>query len=534
MKWTSHKGTGEKKPLSLIGMIVLITLIGAVVRCFYVFSASFPLNDGGMFYVMVRDLQANAFRLPLYTSYNGGNIPYAYPPLPFYLAAGLNQWLGIGLISLLRFLPLLFSIATIPVFAWLAQEVLAEKHPVALATLVFALLSPAYEWEIMGGGLTRAPALLFTLVALAFLVRWCRKPDWKDWVGGVVFSALTALCHLEMLWMLALSLPVIYLYYRKDWQHLTHLILAGVGVIALTAPWWGTVVSRFGFQTFFDALHSGNFNWQTPLATLLGLLPVQDLNETVFTLIALVGVFVMLRRRNSFLPVWWLVFALLDMRSSQRSMAIPLAMLAGVALTAGLVWISRSLGTNETEKSSISAEIDFENRWVKGILILGVTLAIFHDLIGFYLPDTYLKSLNPENQTAMAWVQANTEADSQFLVIDFPSGWHLDLVGEWFPALAGRKSLFTGQGQEWLADRQQLKTVTALNDVNDCRWVGLTCLQQVVEENQFDYQYVYFTDNSDSVTKEPLFTSILAYEVAQNSGYTLIYQNEDVRIYRKK
>jgi len=136
MKWTSHKGTGEKKPLSLIGMIVLITLIGAVVRCFYVFSASFPLNDGGMFYVMVRDLQANAFRLPLYTSYNGGNIPYAYPPLPFYLAAGLNQWLGIGLISLLRFLPLLFSIATIPVFAWLAQEVLAEKHPVALATLV--------------------------------------------------------------------------------------------------------------------------------------------------------------------------------------------------------------------------------------------------------------------------------------------------------------------------------------------------------------------------------------------------------------
>jgi hypothetical protein len=535
MKWTSSKKTGEKKPLSLTGMIVLITLLGAVVRCFYVFNTSFPLNDGGMFYVMVRDLQANAYHLPQFTSYNGGNIPYAYPPLPFYLTAWLNQELGISLLALLRFLPLLFSIATIPIFAWLAREILAEKQPVALATLVFTLLSPVYTWQIMGGGLTRAPALFFTLAALAFLVRWCRQPNWKDWAGGVIFSALTALCHLEMLWMLALSIPVIYMYYRKDWRLLWRLFLAGIAVIALTAPWWATVVARFGFQTFFNALHSGNFNWQTPLATFLGLLPTQDLNETVFTLIALAGVLIVLRKRRSFLPVWWLVFALLDMRSGQRSMAIPLALLAGVALAYGLSWVSRSLKTGKAEKNLLPGEIDFENGWVKGLLIVGISLTIFHDLIGFYLPDTYLKSLNRENRTALAWVQANTESDSQFLVIDFPAGWHLDLVGEWFPALTERKSLLTGQGQEWLPDNQQLITVTALNDVNNCRWAGLTCLEQVAQENHFTYQYLYFTDNVSSTSgEEQPFTSILAYEVARNMDYTLVYQNEDVRIYQKK
>lgn len=54
-------------------------LFGAVVRFWPVITNGFPLNDGGMFYTMIRDLKANHFILPQFTSYNFANIPFAYP-----------------------------------------------------------------------------------------------------------------------------------------------------------------------------------------------------------------------------------------------------------------------------------------------------------------------------------------------------------------------------------------------------------------------------------------------------------------------
>jgi hypothetical protein len=70
--------------------------IGFVVRAMFVFSSSFPLNDGGMFYAMVRDLQGNGYAIPSFTSYNLGNVPFTYPPLGFYLAAVLDDATPLG------------------------------------------------------------------------------------------------------------------------------------------------------------------------------------------------------------------------------------------------------------------------------------------------------------------------------------------------------------------------------------------------------------------------------------------------------
>ncbi|MDO9302752.1 MAG: hypothetical protein Q7T89_15305, partial [Anaerolineales bacterium] len=74
-------------------MLFLFTalLFGAVVRFVPAASNGFPLNDGGMFYTMIRDLQANHYILPQFTSYNFADIPFAYPPLGFYIAASLSD-----------------------------------------------------------------------------------------------------------------------------------------------------------------------------------------------------------------------------------------------------------------------------------------------------------------------------------------------------------------------------------------------------------------------------------------------------------
>jgi hypothetical protein len=67
-----------------VGMTVALAsavLLGLLIRLSFVVGTDFPLNDGALFYTMVRDLQQVHYRLPLYTSYNGAQIPFAYPPL---------------------------------------------------------------------------------------------------------------------------------------------------------------------------------------------------------------------------------------------------------------------------------------------------------------------------------------------------------------------------------------------------------------------------------------------------------------------
>ena len=48
-----------------------------------------------------------------------------------------------------------------------------------MATLAFALIPRSYEWLIMGGGITRAPGMLFALLALAAVIRLVHRPTWK-------------------------------------------------------------------------------------------------------------------------------------------------------------------------------------------------------------------------------------------------------------------------------------------------------------------------------------------------------------------
>ena len=74
----------HNKPVSSIHpahvFLFLAILFGGFIRLNPVLTSSFPLNDGGLFYTMVQDLQENGYRIPETTRYNQLNLPYAYPP----------------------------------------------------------------------------------------------------------------------------------------------------------------------------------------------------------------------------------------------------------------------------------------------------------------------------------------------------------------------------------------------------------------------------------------------------------------------
>jgi hypothetical protein len=149
-----------------VALVVLLAgiAVGVFLRIAPVLGADFPLNDGGMFYAMMRDLQEAGCRLPLFTTYNGAGIPYTYPPLPFYLGAILDDLTPLSLFDVLRFLPALIATLTLGAFYLLARSVHASPLAVAASVATFALLPESFVWLVMGGGLTRSLGMLFALL----------------------------------------------------------------------------------------------------------------------------------------------------------------------------------------------------------------------------------------------------------------------------------------------------------------------------------------------------------------------------------
>ena len=90
-----------------IGRLIafLAVLLGAFLYLYPPYLAGFPINDGGLFYTMMRAIQANGFRLPETIHYNGLNIPFAYPPLGFYVGAALSTVLHVDPLLVLRWFP---------------------------------------------------------------------------------------------------------------------------------------------------------------------------------------------------------------------------------------------------------------------------------------------------------------------------------------------------------------------------------------------------------------------------------------------
>ncbi|HUM27554.1 MAG TPA: hypothetical protein PKN81_15060, partial [Anaerolineales bacterium] len=127
--------------------LLLAVVFGLAVRLYPILKTDFPLVDGGMFYTMVNDLRAEGFSLPLVTSYNQADIPFAYPPLGFYLAGLINLLTGISVLNILRWLPFLISMLNIPLFYFMAERLIESKPKAALAALIFALTPSAYWWN---------------------------------------------------------------------------------------------------------------------------------------------------------------------------------------------------------------------------------------------------------------------------------------------------------------------------------------------------------------------------------------------------
>ena len=523
--------------------------LAVVVRAVHALPTDFPLNDGGLFYVMINDLRQAGYALPRVTSYNQEAIPFAYSPLAFYLAGLMADALHVDVLALLRLLPFSISCLTAVAFFLLARTILTSQSAVLASTFAFATMPRSFTWTIMGGGLTRSLGFLFAILTLWQVCVLYKTRSIRAIVLGAIFAALTAASHLGTVPMLIYSIALLWLWSGRHRAGFLGSIVLGVGAVVLSAPWWLTVLQMHGVEPFLAAQATGGSVFSDPLARrgLLGLLAHlgvgnwhwSSTGESLFPLLGtlgLLGAFASLVRRQWLLATWWLAILVLDTRAGSTYATLPVAMLVGVAIERVLLPLLQS-----ESRGQWPASPGWTRNWAAvlslGFLALYCTLSATVRVKGAQNDLSALVSLSREERGAMQWVSMHTPSDSRFLVLpeDPWGGWEGDKSSEWFPALAQRTSIATVQGSEWLPRGEFSRRRDSAKQLRKCGTSVPRCLDEWIDRHGQRMTHVYIPHRPVPPDEAYLLCcQLLIGSLPDDPRYELIYSEPGAYIYKRR
>jgi hypothetical protein len=516
-------------------VLVAAVTVGVLVRAFHVLSSDFPLNDGGLFYQMTRDLQDASYALPAFTSYNGGGIPFSYPPLGFYVTGMIDSLTPLSLIDAYRFVPLVVTCLTMPAFYLLARSLLPSRVAVAASVVAFALIPRTYTWLLMGGGVTRSFGLLFAILAMYCVVRVYRDGRFSAVLPASVFAGLTVLSHLETAWFLAFTCLLLFVAYGRSRQGIGNSALIGAGTLAIAMPWLLSVLLQHGLEPFVVVSGSGGSVFsggEATRAAYMGLLSFAPTSEPMFPLwgaLALVGAIVTLSSRRFFLTAWFAAIVLLDVRAFPTFTTLPLAMLAGVAVGEVLLPFLRRATAEAEETQPAPGRNALRVSMpavVVGVLLVYATAAALLRADGMGGEAHYLKGLSQDERTALSWVADQAPPGSAFLLI--PDGsWETAKTAEWFSVLTGHYSVATVQGTEWLSGNGFERMRATYDYAHECGYRTTVCLQELAKERGVQFSHVYIRKGDGGGQ----CCATLAGSLASDGAYALAYDGPGATVY---
>jgi len=517
---------------AMVFIFVLSLLLGGYVRISQLLPLHFPINDGGLFYAMTGDLQANGFHLPAFVSYNHTNIPFVYPPLGFYLAGFLSSLTGWSLLKIFQFLPAILATFSIPAFFLLARDLLKSKAVLALSTLIFALIPASSYWLIMGGGVTRSLGFLFSLLTLWSVLRMCTRPGSKYVILSAVLGMLTVLSHPESAIHTVVGALVIFLFLGRTKVNLVKSLIVAFTVIAFSSPWWASVIAVHGFSPFLAAFGTGGYR----ISVLLGFFQGNFAQETYLTFIgvlAVIGLFYELAKKRFFLLVWWLATILSEPRSAVLYFT-PIVVILAAEVLADLVFPAiNKLGSKPKEDR-------LQGSWADELLSGTLAKIAFTFFLVYFIMSAYQVPYEESRKlvvrdgdlTAFQWIKINLPSGKNFLLLtgDDPL---MDPTSEWFPALTGENSLATIQGYEWIQNKEFMDMHIASANLQVCTVFDLQCLEDWKTQTGLVFDYVYVrkwqikNESRIQLIPWPIQDSLMG-----SGHYELIYDSETTSIYK--
>ena len=504
--------------------LILTAIFGIGVRVFPLLRNDFPLVDGGMFYNMILDLQANHYLLPAYTTYNLLQIPYAYPPLAFYLSGLINTLTHLPLLELIRWLPFVGNLLVLPVVYLFARQLLRSPSSAALVTFMYAMMPNTYWWQITGGGLTRSLGAFFGFLTVYCALRMFQEKRTAWLLGTLATGTLVILSHPEWALQAAVGAALMGLFWGRNRTGLLHALLVFLGTIMLTAPWWLTVMLQHGAGTFLYASQStvSRLLFWTPLLTL----SFTSEYVTFLAVFAIIGIFLALARHEYFLPVWVLAGLFVDPRGGIPFTLLPFSILAaGVVIELVAPYFLRLCG-REVDEWWQSLELPLGKAFIGFLIIFCfVNAYTVSNTISFH-------ALTTQERLALTWVATETDPRDSFLVLSGETNPLHSALLEWFPALTGRHSLTTVQGSEWLSGKQHYQVRLKLfSQAQTCLYAGTDCLSGLVKAYGEPIDIIVLSQEDGII---PVESTPLDQSLRDSSEFKLVYMNEEVHIFERR
>lgn len=514
--------SSTKNNQAYIAIVLFITLIGLAIRLAPALQTEFPLNDGGLFYAMIVDLQEAHYILPTYATYNHAQIPFAYPPLAFYITGFLADLFHVTVLDLVRFLPALVCTLTIPVFYLLARELTDSPLQIVFGTFAFTLLPRTFAWSIMGGGITRSLGMLLAMLTMISAYRFYNGHQTRHLLNCILLGALTVLTHPEATVHTAVTALVFYLWKDRSMKGLLLSLGIAAGILTLTAPWWGLVISRHGIGPFLAAMKASGQDSFNPLVGLFIFFRFMFTDEAflpLLSLLGLIGLFANLASKQTFLPAWLFILHLVEPRGGTLYMMLPLSLLIGYSLDRVILPALHPKGF-EISQTDVQRALESVLRGKTARYFL---LFLFsYGLMSAYTTGQKIRndfSLQTNDMQAFTWVKENTPREAEFLLITRQLPLR-DTWSEWFPVLTNRHSQATVFGYEWVNDDQFGKRVESYESLQACYSKNTECLDNwnLISNSPFSYVYLWNKDNPEDM-------ALYAY-LKHDSAFELVYQND--------
>ncbi|MFW6003468.1 MAG: 6-pyruvoyl-tetrahydropterin synthase-related protein [Halanaeroarchaeum sp.] len=484
-------------PLAMLPAVVAVLV--------YWVTNPFPAYGAGLYTKIATEIAAGGYLPPeTVPGYTVDGVPFAYPPLQFYVLAVLLD-LGVDPFVLSRFLPgIVVVLAQVPLYV-LARDVSGSRPAGAVAGAVVAATPEAIQWHVSAGGLVRAFALLYALTAIYAGYHVFRRRRRTPVVVGTLTFGMTVLTHPTYSLFVVVTYVLMWAVTDRSVDGFLRAATVGLGGLAISAPWLVWIHLTHGITTLTAAAgtHGG----------IGGGLVALLVERPTHAYLAFGVVLALLYRRYRFLPAWigavTLVFAQPRFASVAAAVGVSALLSSWIDDRASLGMRSRAIGP----------------------LVVAAALVLAAVGGGAYYAHTMTQDVDAmtpsfvdeDDVAAMEWVAAETDRDATFLV--------LGDVAEEFPAHTDRVIVVGPWGVEWVTPAAYDRHLEGFESVSEC--YSVECAETVAHAVGEPPNYVYVPKGQYTIRGENAVQFGTLERSFEHSGeYERVYENDGVAIYR--
>jgi hypothetical protein len=435
----------------LVGCVLSLGIVIRLVHLVFL-GADSPNKGGGLFAEFSQQIALHGFALPRYIPfYSAEGVPFAYPPLPFYVEAVLVYIFSLPEFLVVNLLPPCAAILALLAFHRLTRELGLGFWTRIAALLAYATMASAYVQQISAGGLAEAFGSLALVCFAIFLVRAYKRDTITDyalvgvnWAFCVVASPGSAYASVPTFLIFVLA-QFAKSGWRPSLRAIAYLVMAGLIAVVVSSPYWLTVIIHHGLRVFvisFSEQHHGF----SGLGTLEALLEFQMTGaKFLCNFFLFCGIAWAVLRRRWVLLAWFIVLYSIP-REGEWMASVPAAILAGLGATEAfappLVEIVRRYGRMTEVAILIGALV---------LSVVGSAYLQVNERIQRH-------AISPEAISAMKWVEANTPSDGTFVVLVDNNP-----VLEWAPRIMQRTVLNVSYGTEFAVEAGKRSRIKKLD-----------------------------------------------------------------------